>query len=185
MAQNYLATSQTPARYGNGHPNIVPYESFKTADGHIALAVGTDAQYRKLCQIIGRPDLWEDQRFQTNAGRVEHRHQLVPILQKVFCRDTTSEWMELLIGAKIPVGPINDIPTILNDPQIKARKMVREIEHTTAGTIQLLGPVAKLSRTPAKIRCAPPILGEHNEEILGRLGYTAEQVDGLREAGIL
>ncbi len=186
VAHNYFATGETPGRYGNAHPNIVPYETFPTADGYIALAVGSDGQYSKFCQVVERLDLWADERFQTNANRVRYRHILVPLLQDLFRTRPTDAWFELLIKAGIPVGPINDIPTILNDPQITAREMVQEVEHRTAGTIQLLGPVAKMSRTPAQINCAPPTLGDNTEAVLSeRLNFTPEQITALRKEGVI
>lgn len=184
VAHNYFATGETPRRYGNAHANIVPYETFPTADGFVAIAIGTDRQYRRFCEIAGRPDLWEDARYQTNAGRVEHRHELVPMLQDLFRSRSTDSWIELLVAAKIPVGPINDIPATLADPQIEARSMVQEIEHKTAGTIKVLGQVAKFSRTPSTIRHAPPVLGADTEAVLcDRLGYTPETVAAWREEG--
>jgi crotonobetainyl-CoA:carnitine CoA-transferase CaiB-like acyl-CoA transferase len=186
VAHNYFATGENPGRYGNAHPNIVPYETFPTSDGYIALAVGSDGQYRKFCQVIERPDLWAEERFQTNANRVKYRDELVPLLQNVFRTRSADEWIDLLVKAGIPVGPINDIPTILNDPQIAVRNMVQEVEHRTAGTIQLLGPVAKMSKTPAQINDAPPVLGADTEAVLSeRLNFTPEQIAALREEGVI
>jgi formyl-CoA transferase len=184
VAHNYFATGEAPRRYGNAHANIVPYETFPTADGYVAVAIGTDGQYRRFCQIAERPDLWDDDRYQTNAGRVENRWELVPILQDLFRSRSTDYWIELLVEAKIPVGPINDIPAILSDPHIEARAMVQEIEHETAGMIKVLGQVAKFSRTPSTIRHAPPVLGADTEAILcGRLGYALDTVKAWQEEG--
>jgi formyl-CoA transferase len=186
VAHNYFATGKTPGRYGNAHPNIVPYETFPTADGYLALAIGSDSQYRKFCQAVGRPDLWADEQYRTNAGRVEYRDELIPILQDLLRTRTTEAWMALLLEEGIPVGPINDIPTILHDPQIAARDMVQEVEHRTAGMIKLLGPVAKLSKTPARIKEAPPTLGADTESILReRLNYSSEQIATLQKGGII
>ncbi len=133
-----------------------------------------------------RPSLWADEKYQTNAGRVAHRNELVPILQDLFRTRPTAEWINLLVETGIPVGPINDIPTILNDPQITARKMVQEVEHRTTGTIKLLGPVAKLSKTPAQIHDAPPPLGADTEFVLRQhLNYSSEQIARLREEGVV
>jgi len=185
VAHNYFATGQMPGRFGNAHPNIVPYETFPTADGELALAVGSDDQYRRFCEVVEQPDLWQDQRFQTNAGRITHRKVIIPRLRDLFLTRTTNEWIDLLVEANIPVGPINDIPTILKDPQVMARQMVQEVEHPTAGTIQLLGPVAKMSKTPAKIYCAPPPLGADAEAILQSLGYNHEEIGTLREESVI
>jgi formyl-CoA transferase len=186
VAHNYFATGEQPARYGNAHPNIVPYEVFPTKDGYLALAVGSDSQYQRLCEVIQRPDLWQDERFQTNAGRVKDRDVLIPILQDLFRVRPTAEWIELLEEHKIPAGPINDIPTLLADPQVTARHMVQEIQHPTLGLVKQLGPVAKLNRTPASIREAPPSLGEHTGMILtGELGYTQADLARLRAEGAI
>jgi len=185
VAHNYFATGQQPERFGNAHPNIVPYETFPTADGHIALAVGSDGQYRHFCDVVERSDLWQDERFQTNAGRVENRKILIPLLKELFQTRTSAEWIDLLVEAGIPVGPINDIPAILKDPHIAARQMVQEIDHATAGTIQLLGPVAKMSKTPAQIQHAPPTLGADTESVLKSLGYERQEIEVLRKDGVI
>ncbi len=186
VAHNYFATGDAPSRYGNAHANIVPYQTFATADGYLALAVGNDGQYRKLCQVTERLDLWTDVRYQSNAGRVEHREELVPLLQSLFRTRSTDAWIALLLEAGIPVGPINDIPTIFADPQVAARAMVQEVDHATAGKIQVLGPVAKLSATPAHIASAPPVLGADTEAVLEeRLNYSAEQIAVLRQDGVI
>jgi formyl-CoA transferase len=186
QAHNYFATGAAPDRFGNAHPNIVPYEVFRAKDGYLALAIGTDAQYRRFCELVACPELWQDERFQTNAGRVEHRQTLVPRLQALIERRTLSEWLDLLTENRIPAAPINDIPTLLDDPQVAARQMVQTIEHPTLGEIQQLGPVAKLSQTPAQIHSAPPLLGEHTESILRQeLGYNQEEITRLRQAGAI
>ncbi|MFQ5614926.1 MAG: CaiB/BaiF CoA transferase family protein [Anaerolineales bacterium] len=186
VAQNYLVSGTQPGRYGNGHPNIVPYQVFPTADGHIALGVGNDQQYQRLCEIAGCPELWEDKRYQTNPGRVAYRHELVPALERVFRACTTDGWMDVLIAAKIPAGPINTIPDVLSDPQIAAREMVQTVEHPTAGALKLVGPVARLSATPAEIRQPPPLLGQHTAKVLHEtLGYSEEQIARLADDGVI
>lgn len=186
QAHNYFATGAAPDRFGNAHPNIVPYEVFQAKDGYLALAIGTDAQYRRFCELVECPELWQDERFQTNAGRVEHRQTLVPRLQALIERRNLFEWLDLLSEHRIPAAPINDIPTLLNDPQVAARQMVQTIEHPTLGEIQQLGPVAKLSQTPAQIQSAPPLLGEHTESILSQeLGYSQEEIARLSQAGAI
>lgn len=185
VAHNYLATAETPARYGNAHPNIVPYQTFPTADGHLALAVGTDTQFQKLCHLLARPDLAQNPHYQQNASRVAHRQPLIDELTAEFQHKPTAHWLTLLHEANIPAGPINDIPTILNDPQVQHRQMVQQHPHPTAGEVSLLGPVAKLSRTPPKITTAPPTLGQHTAEILATLGYTPAEITQLRQDGII
>ncbi len=186
VAQGYLVSGDPPQRYGNAHPNIVPYEVFRAADGFLAVGIGNDRQYERFCKLAGCEELWRDQRFQTNPGRVEHRAELIANLQAVFELRTVSAWLESLSQAKIPAGPINSIPEILRDEQVIARQMVQSVVHSEAGELQLLGPVAKFSKTPAAIRTPPPLLGEHSAEILtGLLGYDHASVDRLREQGVI
>jgi formyl-CoA transferase len=186
VAQNYLATGETPARYGNAHPSIVPYETFPTADGRIAVGIGTDAQFRRFCAAAGHPELAEDARFNTNRVRVEHRTTLIPILQAIFCTQTTATWLDLFNTLGVPAGPINDVAAALNDPQSVARNMVQEIDHPTVGPSKLLGPVAKFGRTPVQIHSAPPPLGYHTDEVLrGLLGYDADRIAALRQRTVI
>jgi formyl-CoA transferase len=186
VAQNYLATGEAPARYGNAHPSIVPYETFPTHDGYIAVGVGTDAQYRKLCELAGRRDLGEDERFRTNQARVAHRTTLIPLLREVFRTRTSAEWLASLRELGVPAGPINDVGTALRDPQVAARGMVQEVEHPTAGQIEVLGPVAKFSRTPAAVRLPPPPLGRHTDEVLrSLLGLEDAEIDHLHADGVI
>lgn len=186
QAHNYFATGETPERFGNAHPNIVPYEVFRTQDGYLALAIGTDAQYQRFCEMVECPELWQDERFQTNAGRVEHRQTLVPRLQSLIEQRTLSEWLDFLAENRIPAAPINDIPTLMKDPQVAARRMLQTISHPTLGDIQQLGPVAKFSQTPAQISSAPPLLGQHSENILRQdLGYSQQEIAHLRQVGAI
>ena len=185
VAQNYLVSGETPGRYGNAHPNIVPYQSFATADSPLALAVGNDAQFARLCMAVGRPAWASDSRFQTNPGRVAHRAELIPLLEALFAARPVAEWLVLLRAVEIPCAPVNDIPAALAGRQVAARDMVQEVTHPTAGPLSLIGPVPKLSRTPAAIQRPPPLLGEHTEEILSELGYDAAAVQALRSKGVL
>lgn len=186
VASNYLVSGQPPQRYGNAHPNIVPYEVFETSDGYLALGIGTDGQFRRFCDLVERADLWEDERFRTNPGRVESRAALVPELQSIFRARTTSEWVEALLTNNIPAGPINSVDEALQDPQIAARDMLQEVEHAVAGKLRTVGPPVKLSATPANINQPPPVLGQHTDTILtGDLGYTPEEVHDLRVAGVV
>ncbi len=166
VGQNYLVSEKHPPRYGNAHANIVPYEVFQTSDGYLALGVGNDRQYQILCEAADRPDLWTDERFQTNPGRVTHRRELIPLLQEVFLTRATSEWISSLSKLGIPIGPINGIPSALSHPQAAARQMVQEVKRADGRLVKLVGPVAKLSVTPARISAPPPTLGEQTREIL-------------------
>ena len=166
-----------PKRYGNGHPSIVPYQSFQTADGWLYVAVGNDAQFKRLCACANCMALWDDARFSTNPGRVTHRDTLIPQLQTLFMQRTTHDWDVLLQANDIPVSPINDVAQVLQDPHVLARGMVQEIDG-----MRLLGPVAKLSATPAAIQSTPPRLGQHTAQVLHELlGKTDIQIDRLRD----
>jgi len=166
VAQNHFATGEVPRRYGNAHPNIVPYESFPAVDGSVALAVGTDAQFRRFCRAADLREIGEDPHYRTNAGRVEHRAELVPRLRDAFRKRTVEEWLELLDEAGVPAAPVNDVPTALALPQAEARGMVQKVRHPELGSLSQVGPVPHLSRTPAAIRSAPPRLGEHSPDVL-------------------
>ncbi len=186
VAQNYLVSGKAPRRYGNAHANIVPYEVFQTADGYLALGVGNDRQYKLLCDLANRPDLWDDERFQTNPGRVTHRRELIPLWQAVFRSRPTAAWIADLRELGIPAGPINDIPSALSHPQTEARQMVQEVKRADGSPVKLVGPVAKLSRTPARIASPPPRLGEHTREILQEeLGFSAQEVEALLEEKVI
>lgn len=186
IASGYLVSGETPARYGNAHASIVPYQTFRAADGWMTVAVGNDSQFQKLCALLHHPAWAEDARFMTNQARVHHRSDLIPLLEAEFAGDTVASWADLLRKHGIPVGPVNDIPTALADPQIRARGMVQHVEHPTTGTIPLVGPVPKLSATPAAIHSPPPLLGEHTSTILRDwLGYSDEQIQQIAESGVI
>ena len=185
IAQNYFATGQAPRRMGNAVPSIVPYQSFQTSDGFIVLAVGADGQYRRMCEAMACQHLWHDLRFQTNPGRVNHRAELVPQLANIFREQPTVHWCRVLTAADVPCAPINDIPTALSDPHVLARGMVQTVSHATLGDINVLGPVVKLSDTPASVRTAPPLLGQHSVALLRELGYGADQIAQLRQTGAI
>ena len=179
VAHNYLADGTTPKRYGTAHPNVVPYQGFATSDGNIALAAGNDAQFKRVCDAIGLPELATDPKYKGNVGRVTNRNTLIPQLQAVFKTQSTDYWLETLQAANVPISPINDIPTALNNEQVLARHMVQEVADPKLGKIKVLGPVAKLSATPASVRTAPPRLGEHSNEVLTELGYSPAQIEQL------
>ncbi len=186
VAENYLVSGEPPKRYGNAHPNIVPYEVFETADGYLALGVGNDKQYQRLCELAGRLDLWEDERFHTNPARVTHRTTLIPLWQEVFRTRSTALWIEALNAHGIPAAPINDLPAVFRHPQVLERQMLQYITHPQIGNIPQIGPVAKLSKTPARIDRPPPTLGEHTREILCKeLNLSEEEVATLQKEGAI
>ena len=165
VASNYLISGEEAPRLGNGHPNIVPYQAFRTKDGYIIVSCGNDRLYQALCHLLGREDLAADPRFATNPQRVRNREELVPVLQEEFWQRETGEWLPELRAAGIPCGPINTVSQSYNDPHIQARGFVWECEHPTAGTIKLSGSPIHLSETPARLYKAPPLLGEDDDKI--------------------
>jgi crotonobetainyl-CoA:carnitine CoA-transferase CaiB-like acyl-CoA transferase len=183
---NYLATGRAPTRHGNAHPNIVPYQSFLTHDGHLMLAVGNDRQFECFCEVAGRTDLARDPRFATNAARVAHRDRLVPLLEDLIKVRTTRNWLDALGGTGVPCGPINDIAQVFEEPQVKSRAMRLDLPHPTAGTVPGIRNPALFSRTTLEYREPPPLLGQHTDAVLeSRLGMTAEELAALRTAGII
>lgn len=163
---NYLVTGEVPGRWGNAHPNIVPYQSFATADGHLVVGVANEAIWQRFCPAIGCPELLSDGRFRTNALRVENRAELIAILSGVLARRPTGEWVDVFNAASVPCSPVKNIAEVFSEPQVLARDMLQEVEHPTAGRIRMAGPPVKFSQTPASIRLAPPLLGEHTREVM-------------------
>ncbi len=170
IGSNYLMAEKVPATLGNMHANIVPYQTFQTLDGEMVIAVGNDNQYKALCHVLGKPEYAADERFQTNPNRVEHRDILVPLLQEIFITQETKYWQEQCRNNNIPSGPIQSLEEVVNDKQLQSRDMFITQNHPTAGKIKLIGSPLKLSRTPVQMKYHPPNPGEHNEEIMSRLG---------------
>jgi crotonobetainyl-CoA:carnitine CoA-transferase CaiB-like acyl-CoA transferase len=166
QATNYLVGGLNPTRLGNAHPNIVPYQSFVAKDGYLIVAVGNDGQFRRYCQVIGAPELADDERFQTNRDRVGNRDALVPLLQVKMLERDNADWIALLEAANVPAGPINSVGEVFAEPQIQARGMQVNLDHPLNSKLQLVGNPIKLSRTPVEYRQAPPTLGQHNEDFL-------------------
>lgn len=186
QAMNYLVAGASPQRLGNAHPNIVPYQACPTADGHIILAVGNDSQFRKFCVAAQCVELSEDERYATNEGRVRNRKELMPLVEQALKKRPSHEWIALLEGAGVPCGPINTIAEVFANPQLEARGMRIELAHPLAGKVPLVGNPMKFSGTPVKYDLAPPLLGEHNDEILnGLLGLCEKECRALETAGVL
>ncbi|MBL8360070.1 MAG: CoA transferase [Burkholderiales bacterium] len=181
MATNYLATDQPPRRWGNAHPNIVPYQVFKVADGWVIVACGNDGQFRKLLEAAGAPALADDERFATNPQRVRHRDTLVPLLEPLMLRQTRAQWLAALEAAGVPCGPINDLADVFADPQVVARGLRLDMAHPTAGQVSLPASALKLGSTPVEYRLPPPLLGEHTDAVLGALaGLSSAELQDLR-----
>jgi crotonobetainyl-CoA:carnitine CoA-transferase CaiB-like acyl-CoA transferase len=185
QAMNYLATGESPGRLGNAHPNIVPYQTFRTKDGDIILACGNDNLFGKFCDVAGCRPLAVDPRFATNARRVENRAELTQLLGGIFAARTTREWVDALETAGVPNGPINSIEQVFAEPQIVARGMRIELPHPTAGKVPLVASPMRFSGTPLEFTVPPPTLGEHTDEILRGLGRTDAEVARLRAEGVV
>jgi crotonobetainyl-CoA:carnitine CoA-transferase CaiB-like acyl-CoA transferase len=169
-AQSWWSGGPPPARLGNAHPSIVPYQTFQAADAWINVGVGNERQWRSFCAVIGRPDWVDDPRFETNAARVQNREELVPLLKELFATRLASEWLDALADAGIPSGRIRRVPEALEAPETLHREMVVEVGAEGSGPLRLLGIPVKLSATPGKIRRRPPALGEHTAEVLSEIG---------------
>ncbi len=166
VSSNYLISGEEARRYSNGHPNIVPYQAFRTSDGYIVVSCGNDRLYQLLCKLLERADLAQDARFVTNPQRVRNRAELIPQLQASFLTRASDDWLASLRQIGIPCGPINKVSQVFNDPHIQARGLVWECQHPTAGTIKLSGSPMHLSETPTRLYKAPPLLGEDNDRFL-------------------
>lgn len=178
---SFLNAGVTPQRWGNAHPNIVPYEMFSGSDGvYFVIGVGTEALWQKFAAIIDtEADLHRDSRFRINAERIKHRAELIPILQETFSKKSASEWLERFAAAGIPAAKINGVSEALNDIQAKARGLVVQLEHPILGSVKSIANPMRLSGTPVTYRLAPPFLGEHTDQILQDLGYTTKETAAL------
>jgi len=188
MGSNYLATGESPKRLGNAHPNIVPYQAFATADGNMVLAAANDSQYQRFCDFAGVPELASDDNYKTNEMRVRNRDELVEKVQAVIRQKPTQHWVEGLEKVNVTCGPINTIDQVFADPQVKARGMELDMPHPATGEAQarLIASPIKMSRTEAEYRHAPPLLGQHTEEVLKELlDMDAGEVAALRQRGII
>ncbi len=183
QAQNAFVGGVAPGRLGNAHPNIVPYETYPTADGEIAIAAGSERQWPRLCRALGLPALADDPRFATNGDRVANRGELVATLRERLAERTSAEWLAALDAADVPAGPINDIAEAFGSHWARERGMTIEVNHPVLGRIRQVAPPFELSSTPASVRSAPALLGEQTDEILQELGYGAAEIRELREAG--
>ncbi|MEQ9812750.1 MAG: CaiB/BaiF CoA-transferase family protein [Azospirillaceae bacterium] len=182
----YLTSGAAPPRLGNGHPNIVPYQVFPSADGHFILAVGNDAQFRRFCALAGAPELADDPRFARNAERVRNRTTLVALIEALTVTRTTGEWIALLDPAGVPCGPVRGIPEVFEDPETRGRGMRVTMDHPLSGSVDLIGNPLHFSATPVTYDRPPPLLGQHTEEVLkDMLGLVETEIGTLARDGVV
>ncbi len=178
---SYLNAGVSPNRWGNAHPNIVPYEAYRGSDNkYFVVGVGTDALWKRFAQVMNVQDgIGSDERFTTNALRIKNREILVPLLQNIFKQEPATRWLEKFAAAKIPAAPINTVAEAIEDKQTRARRLIVQLEHPTIGTAKSIANPIRFSKTPVSYRLPPPVLGEHTGEILQSLGYSAEDVQAM------
>ncbi|WP_211364729.1 CaiB/BaiF CoA transferase family protein [Roseospira marina] len=186
QAQNWLVSGEAPKRHGNAHPNIVPYDTFPAADGHLILAVGNDGQFRRFCAVAGRPDLATDPRFVTNADRIAHREALTAILRPLIATRPRDAWLADLEAVGVPSGPVNSIPDVFADPHVQARGMTVDMARPDSDTpLTLIANPLRLSKTPPSYRRPPPGIGRDTAAILDELGLTEAEQTALIDGGVV
>jgi crotonobetainyl-CoA:carnitine CoA-transferase CaiB-like acyl-CoA transferase len=186
VGSNYLVSAEVPGRWGNAHPSIVPFQSFKTRDGYLVVAVASERIWRRFCEAVEMAEMAQDPRFANNPRRVQHREELIRILAAAFLKKESATWVTLLTGAEVPCSPVQTIDQVFSSPQVLHREMLVQVKHPKAGAVPLAGLPLKLSLTPASIRLPPPLLGEHTEEVLRTwLGMDAGEIAELREEGAI
>lgn len=184
QGMNYLASGKVPGRYGNAHANIVPYQVFKASDRDFIIACGNDTQFIQLCQAIGLPELPNDPKFTRNADRIKHREEITQLLSEHFSTKTADEWVAAIHAAKVPVGVINNLEQAFEEPQVVERKMLVDMPHPQRQHLKVIGSPIKMSRTPIEYKRAPPMLGQHTDEILSRI-LSKSTLDELKSKGIV
>jgi crotonobetainyl-CoA:carnitine CoA-transferase CaiB-like acyl-CoA transferase len=183
---NYFASGAVPRRWGNAHPNLLPYEVFPTADGHLILGAGNDSQWASFCAAAGRDDLASDPRFRTMPDRIRNREALIPVIQGIMKTRPNHDWIMRLEAANVPCGPINSYKEVFEDPQVRHRGLKVEMPHPLAGSIAGVASPMRMSETPVTYDAPPPLLGQHTREVLsGVLGKSDAEIERLREAGAI
>ena len=186
ISSNYLCSGVSPHRWGNAHPNVVPYQTFQTSDSWIIVAVGNDGQFRHFVQVGGREHLADDPRFANNPARIENRAALIPLLAEMVKEKTKAQWISLLGSAGVPCGPINNLQEVFENEQVIARGIELHVPHPRAGTMKLVASPMRLSKTPVEVRMPPPLLGEHTDEVLrSDLNLTIQEIAHLRSKGVI
>lgn len=184
IAANFLNSGKEAKRWGTAHESIVPYQGFETSDGHIVVAAGNDAQFVKVCRVMGLEELTQEPRYKTNKLRVQNRTELLPLLSQRFSQETTSDWLRRFEGSGVPVGPINSIQQVFSDPQVKHNGLIQNMEHPTAGNISVPGPAVRFSSFLPLGPAPPPLIGQHTVSVLTKsLGYSPQEVTSLLKSG--
>ena len=184
-ATGFMGTGVEPKRMGSGHPSLVPYQSFSASDGQFIIGCANQGLWERMCRAIGQDAMLDDPRYTTNTDRVEHRAECVGELSALFAQKTTAHWVDLIVEAGVPCGPINTVADVVSNPQVLARNMTAEVDHPNIPNLKFPGSPLKLTDSPATIRRVPPMLGQHNEEILEEAGYSPEKIADLKERGVL
>ena len=186
VGANYLATGDNPERHGNAHATIVPYQLFQTADRPIIVAVGNDGQFRSFCKALQHPEWIDDDRFRTNPLRVQHRAELIPLIDELLQAQPAEDWLQLLTAAQVPCGPVNTLDRVFSDPQLQSRQMLLEVSHPTAGNLRMVNSPCQFPGTARISPRPPPRLGEHTLDILrGLLSVDDARLQELRTAGVI
>lgn len=186
QASTYLVSGIVPQRMGNAHPTVVPYQAFRTADGHIILAIGNDGQFQRFCAVAGLEGLADDERYRTNSARIINRNTLIPKIAEAIRQRTTADWVSLLESQAVPCGPINTIDQVFADPQVQARGMRRVLEHEKAGSLPVTANPVRMASHDTTADKAPPMLGENTDEVLTRLlDLSPDDITALRNEGVI
>ncbi|OAG34504.1 hypothetical protein AYO21_11326 [Fonsecaea monophora] len=186
VGMDWVNSGQEAQRWGTAHPSVVPYDAWKTKDSHVVTGASTERQWRRLCDILGRPDLVDDERFENNSARVKNREVITPILRECFESRTTDEWLERFEGSGMPYGAINNMERVFKHPQIEAGEMLQPVEYEglKSGVLKLLGPPVKFSEAATPVKLRPPLLGEHTSEVLREIGLSDAAIEDLQKTGV-